>query len=495
MVVNSIRFLLFFVIVFTAYYALQRRSAKWQNLLLFIASYVFYGIADIKMIPLLFGSTLLFYFLGHLVERCNDSNPRAALLWTTIGTVVGIGILFYFKYLGFFVAEFSALLGAMGIGSGKVVLSILMPLGISFFTFRLISYPIEIHRRHISASHDFVAFGTYIAFFPTILSGPIDCPKFIDQLRNTRTFNYEMATDGCRQILWGMFKKMVIANNLGQLTSCIWAAHDTQSGLVLIFCALVYTFYMYTDFSGYSDMAIGVGKLLGLRIRINFNYPLFADNIAEYWRRWHISLTSWLTDYVFMPLSVRFRDWGKWGLMVAVSANIILVGLWHGANWTFAAFGVYHSLLFIPLILNGSFMKKSKLKNTRHNLPTATYFGKMICVYLLVSVGLIIFAAPDIISAGHYLSGVFCRLTEIPNIADITGLLEGVVSKKMLEIAFASSVIVLICEWKSMIRKKEFALQIVMQKGKYIRYIVYTIIFLMCIWFNGENKDFIYMQF
>lgn len=483
MVVNSIRFLLFFIIVFTAYYALQRCSAKWQNLLLFIASYIFYGIADIKMIPLLFGSTLLFYFLGHLVERYNDSNPRAASLWTRVGTIVGIGILFYFKYLGFFVAEFSALLGAMGIGAGEVVLSILMPLGISFFTFRLISYPIEIHRRHISASHNFVVFGTYIAFFPTILSGPIDCPKFIDQLRNTRTFNYEMATDGCRQILWGMFKKMVIADNLGQLTSRIWATYDSQPGLVLIFGALVYTFYMYADFSGYSDMAIGVGKLLGLRIRVNFNYPLFANNIAEYWRRWHISLTSWLTDYVFTPLSVRFRDWGKWGLIVAIAANMMLVGLWHGANWTFVVFGLYHTLLFIPLILNGSFLKRSKEKNNR------LIGGGRILTYCLVSIGLVIFSAPNLSDGFQYLSAMVSHLTWPTTSMGIKQIFE-----LMDILVLMISLWVYIQEWRH--RKSEYALAGIMRhKGKAYRTVIYLCFAVMITFFQGISSQFIYFQF
>lgn len=489
MVVNSIRFLLFFVIVFTAYYALQRRSAKWQNLLLFIASYVFYGIADIKMIPLLFGSSLLFYFLGHLVERCNDSNPRAASLWTTVGTVVGIGVLFYFKYLGFFVAEFSALLGVMGIGSGKVVLSILMPLGISFFTFRLISYPIEIHRRHISASHDFVAFGTYIAFFPTILSGPIDCPKFIDQFRNTRIFNYEMATDGCRQILWGMFTKMVIADNLAKITDVVWADYNHQNASTLLIVAFLYLIQMYADFDGYSNMAIGVGKILGFGITRNFNHPFLSRNVAEYWRRWHISLTSWLTDYVFMPLSVRFRDWGKWGLMVAIVSNMLFVGLWHGANWTFALFGLYHGLLFIPLVFNGSFGKNKKLQATSKGMPKIGDSLHMLLTFCLVSFGLIIFRANSINDAFGFIAGMIdTSIVSVPNF--------GIQSYEMLILII--SIALLFCtEWFQ--RDKEYALQFKTfgrTRMIWLPYIIdyYVVIAIFIAEDFGDNQ-FIYFQF
>ncbi|KAA6306840.1 Peptidoglycan O-acetyltransferase, partial [termite gut metagenome] len=225
--------------------------------------------------------------------------------------------------------------------------NIIMPLGISFFTFKLISYVIEVHRQHIEPTTDVVTFATYVAFFPTIMSGPIDRPNsFIPQLQSKRIFNYDLAVDGCRQILWGMFKKMVVADNCATAVNKIWTEYQGESGGQLLLVAVLFAFQLYADFSGYSDMAIGVGKLLGFKITKNFNYPFFKTNIAEFWRGWHISLTSWLTDYVFMPLNIKFRSIGKWGTIVAIIITFVLVGLWHGANWTFAVFGLYHGLLY-----------------------------------------------------------------------------------------------------------------------------------------------------
>lgn len=305
MQVNSLNFLLFFTIVFVGYYSVCAGKARWQNGWLLLASYVFYGIVEWKMIPLLLVATAVIYALGIGIERYNNSQcERKASLLTTLGVVACVGLLLYFKYLNFFIESFGAFLNVIGLQTNWPTFAIVMPLGISFFTFKLISYVVEVHRGHISASRDFVEFANYIAFFPTILSGPIDRPKaFLEQTSCGRTFDYAMAVDGCRQILWGMFKKMVVADNLAQMVNGTWTGPESQSSVALIIGALAYPLQMYADFSGYSDMAIGVGKLLGIRVAINFRYPFFATNIAEYWRRWHMSLTSWLTDYVFMPLN------------------------------------------------------------------------------------------------------------------------------------------------------------------------------------------------
>lgn len=498
MAVNTLNFLFFFIAVFAFYYSIQR-SAKWQNVILFTASYIFYGIADIKMIPLLFLATAIFYGLGIVIERSNDTNPRGASLLTTLGVVIGIGILFYFKYLGFFVEQFSVLLGAMGIGSGKVVLSILMPLGISFFTFKLISYPIEIHRRHIAACRNFISFGTYIAFFPTILSGPIDRPKFLEQLQESRRFDYSMAVDGTRQILWGIFKKMVIADNLNCITANIWSIYESCSGMMMLFVACLYTFQMYADFSGYSDMAIGVGKLLGLKITVNFKYPLFAQNIAEYWRKWHISLTSWLTDYVYMPLNIRFRNYGKWGMIAAVMINIELVGLWHGANWTFVLFGLYHGLLFIPLIVSGAFMKKQKEKTGRWGLPSPSMAGRILFTYVLVSIGLVIFSASNLTECCHYFTAMIRHLTWIPTVEELKHVIYGVVSGlggglfgAFISILFPP--LVYIEEWRY--RKHEYALAGMVQgKNKVCRMAIYILMAVVITFMQGISSQFIYFQF
>ena len=406
MVVNSINFLLFFIVVFIVYYFLLSGKAKFQNTWLLLVSYFFYGFAEWKMLPLLLISTFAFYIIGIAIGKYNKTDVKKASVLTIVGTLLGVGMLLYFKYLNFFIESFSSFFNAIGLHTNLTTFNILMPLGISFFIFKLISYVIEVHRKHIEPCRDFVAFATYIAFFPTILSGPIDRPKaFLAQLKTGRTFDYPLAVDGCRQILWGMFKKMVIADRLAELTVSIWDNIFLSSGLELLLAALLYSIQLYADFSGYSDMAIGVGKLLGIRVSINFKYPFFTRNVAEYWQRWHISLTSWLADYVFMPLNITFRNMGKWGICFAMIINLVLVGMWHGASWTYVLFGLYHGILLSVLILSGVYFKKKKTQSTL--FPSRLYLFDMSITFLLVSFGLILFRADSVQQAYLYFDKMF----------------------------------------------------------------------------------------
>jgi alginate O-acetyltransferase complex protein AlgI len=403
MAFNSLKFLFFFIIVILVYYILLKDKTKAQNLFLLIVSYLFYGMADWKMIPFLFGITVVFYFLGIGIYK---STKIKATLLKFIGVSLGVGFLLYFKYFNFFIESFLDLFKWIGLKFNWGTFNIILPLGISFFTFRLISYVIEIYRGKIEPTKDFVNFATYIAFFPTILSGPIDRPNnFLPQLKNKRPLNYDMLISGGRQFLWGLFKKMVIADNLAGFVNSVWSDIPHQSGYVLFISAIAYSFQMYTDFSGYSDMAIGIGKILGFQITKNFDFPFLSRNVAEFWRKWHISLTSWLTDYVFMPLNVKFRNMGNFGLILAILINMLIVGLWHGANWTFALFGLYHGLLFIPLILNGSFFKNKKMKMNKFGFPKLLDVIKIIGTFLLVTFGLVIFRAESISQVFEYISG------------------------------------------------------------------------------------------
>ena len=483
MIFNSVNFIIFFIVVFFLYYFPLKEKTKAQNWLLLIASYVFYGIADWRMIPLLLIATTVFYFLGIAIQT---STEKKSSLLTTLGVLLGVGLLLYFKYLNFFIESFSDLFNAIGLKTNWSTFNIILPLGISFFTFRLISYVIEIHRGKIEATKDFVVFATYISFFPTILSGPIDRPNnFIPQLVSKRPFNYDLAVDGCRQILWGLFKKMVIANNLAVYVNSVWSDLPNQSGSILIISAILYSIQMYTDFSGYSDMAIGVGKILGFRITRNFNYPFFARNIAEYWRNWHMSLTSWLTDYVFMPLNVKFRNLSYLGSTLAIIITFVLIGLWHGANWTFAIFGLYHGLLYIPLMLSGAFFKKKKLKPTKFGLPNSIDFLKMIGTFTLVTLGLIIFRADNISQFWEYISGFF----------DVTAFFKNTsVGLHALFPIVALIIFMFVFEWIQ--RDKEFPLQInSLSKYKIFSIILYWLLIMAIFWFGGEEQQFIYFQF
>lgn len=487
MVVNSLNFLLFFVVVFVVYYLpISRKSHKFQNTWLFLASYFFYGFADWKMIPLLLGATIVFYGIGlWLKAEMEKGHVKNASNITTLGVVLGVGVLLYFKYLNFFADSFAQLLKAIGFNLTWTTLNIVLPIGVSFFTFKLISYVIEVHREHIQPSKDFIEFGTYVAFFPTILSGPIDRPNsFLPQLSETRLFRYDLAIDGCRQILWGMFTKMCIADNLATMTDSAWASYSEQSGSTLLIAAFLYFIQLYADFDGYSNMAIGVSKILGFTVARNFNHPLLSRNTAEYWRRWHMSLTLWITDYIFMPLNIAFREKGNWGIILACTINLFIIGLWHGANWTFGLYGLYHGFLFVPLIILGSFGKNRKIKPGFKGLPKMKDFSKMVLTFLLVAFGLILFRADSIHDAILFVSGV---------------LTSSIVSKPTIPVSSITLLfifILILLEWYK--RDKEHPLQFtsnLLLKKSYVRYTLYYIIIILIYFCQGNSSSFIYFQF
>ncbi|MBF6598612.1 MAG: MBOAT family protein [Fermentimonas sp.] len=483
MVINSFNFLFFFVILFLVYYFPLKNKTGAQNWCLLIASYIFYGITDLNMLPVIFTATIIFYILGILINR---SNNKKASLFTALGVLVGVGMLVYFKYLNFFIDSFETLITSLGFNANITTLNILFPLGISFFTFRLISYLIEVNRGKIEPARDFIAFAAYIAFFPTLLAGPIDRPNdFLPQLKSARVFDYNMAMDGTRQILWGIFKKMVIADNMAIFLGSVWGDVGSHNATTLIVAALVYPIQLYADFSGYSDMAIGVGKILGFRVAVNFRYPFFTRNIAEYWRSWHMSLTSWVTDYVFMPINIRFRSWGNVGLILAMIISMIIIGFWHGADWTFAVFGLYHGLLFIPLVLSGSFGKSKKLKVNKFGAPFMSDLIKIISTYLLVSFGKIIFNSQSLSQTWEFMKG----LLNFSNPTSFTA--DGV---RILFLSLFFTFIMLFAEWKQ--RDKEYALQIEsLIPQKFTRFAIYWLILILVVLFSGEEQVFIYMQF
>ena len=361
-----------------------------------------------------------------------------------------------------------------------------MPLGISFFTFKLISYIIEIQRKKIEHCNDFVIFSTYISFFPTILSGPIDRPNvFIPQLQKKRLFDYPLAVDACRQILWGLFLKVVIADNLAIVVDDAWGDIPNQSGIFLFSAIFLYSIQLYTDFSGYSHMAIGIGKFLGFQITKNFNYPYFSRNVAEFWRNWHMSLTSWLTDYVFMPLNIKFRNLGDLGIILAITINMIIVGIWHGPKWTFVLFGLYNGLLYIPLILSGSFFKKKKLKTNKYDLPKVGDLLKIGGTFTILSLGFVIFKAEDLSQAYKFYQGIFdLSFDEIPKVY------------ARATVPIILSVLLFVTEWFA--RDTEFPLSSLEKKinQPLIRWSIYSLlIFVIGMYIVTEGSPFIYFQF
>lgn len=495
MVVNSYGFIIFFVAFFVVYFLpVVRRNVKAQNCWTMMASLAFYAIADWRMTGLLIASIALFFILGIWLRRQMDKGNEKNAAWITrMAVVIGIAILAVFKYLGFFADSIAALLKAMGINVAWHTVNILVPVGVSFFAFKLISYIIEIHRGKITQQTSFVDFATYIAFFPTILSGPIDRPEpFLTQIRKPRSIKYKMAVDGCRQILWGVFVKMCIADNMSFVIDNAWNEGAYAPGALNLVVALMYPIALYADFAGYSDMAIGVAKILGIRVARNFNHPLLARNMAEYWRRWHISLTSWITDYVFMPLNIAMRDIGRWGTTIAVIINLVVIGLWHGANWTFAIFGLYHGLLFIPLIFSGTFGKNKKIKpydlHIKHYniaLPKGKDLLMMIGTYLLVVVGHIIFRATDISAA----------ITFTQNICSTSFFDFNFVT--MGKVHWFMVCLFVILEWTH--RQYEHPLQAMdysfLKNYRIIRWAIYYLLILLMLRYQGEAHQFIYFNF
>ena len=426
MVVNSLAFLWFFIIVLAVYYACQSRK-ELQNIFLLVCSYWFYSQVDIKMTGLLVVLTVVFWLIGRFIGKAiEQEQERQASLLTTLSVVVGIGALFYFKYLNFFVGSFVTAADVIGLHISWTAAHIIVPIGLSFFTFKLMSYTLDIYHGKITHEANILNFANYIAFFPTILSGPIDRPMpFLKQLQQSRLFCSDNLMSGFRRVLWGMFMKMCVADRLDLYVSAVFNNYEHHSAISIVFASLLYPFQMYADFSGYSEMAIGVSLMLGLKVAENFKRPFFALNISEYWRRWHMSLTSWLTDYVFLPCNIRLRDWAVYGTITAIIINMLFVGLWHGANWTFFVFGLYHGLLFVPLMLSGQFFKKNKIKTTASGWPQWRFVRQMVATYLLVTIGQFIFRAPSIGEAfdivchiPHALSGgLFIDMSTMVNAA------------------------------------------------------------------------------
>jgi len=481
MLVNSIPFWLFFPIVVIPYYWLLRKSAKAQNIWLLLASYFFYGYAEIKMIPIILIATIVFYFLGIQIQKDNKNNPKRASLFTTIGVLCGVGILVYFKYLNFFIEEFSTLCESLGLHTNINTFKVIMPLGVSYFTFKLMSYVIEVHREKMDASRDPIAFATFVAFFPTIMAGPIDRPnEFIPQLQVKRSFSYDNLAEGFRRILIGMFMKMCIADQLNGYVDAVYNNYSHHNATSIIVASIFYFFQAYTDFCGYSHMAVGVGQILGIKIRENFNHPLCAQNIVDLWRKWHMSLTSWITDYIFIPLNVKFRDSGKCGLYLATFINMIIVGAWHGANWTFVVFGIYHGFL---MCFASMLEKPRKRLEKKCNLKNKIYWAypRILFTWVLFIIGTMVFRSNTVTDymemISHSINAGFGPLfrESLPLMACVS----------MLLLLFAE-----------FYKEKGFNIHFLHSNKQYIRILAFTFLALYILFFGSlSGSTFIYYQF
>lgn len=484
MLFNSLAFLVFFAVFFLLYWSVSGRYWKAQNVLLLVAGYFFYAWWDIRFLLLLVGSSLVHYVLGICILKAQNTRWQRPLL--LLGLIQGIGLLLFFKYYNFFIHSLVDSLRVMDIDINIHSLNIILPIGISFYTFKGIGYLIDVYNEKIKPSRDLVVFFAYFSFFPTLLSGPIDSAHtFIPQLEKRREFDYSKAWDGFLQYLWGLFKKLVVADNCASITNDFFDKYASLPASSLLLASFLYAIQLYADFSGYSDMAIGVSKLIGFRVTKNFNFPFFAQNIADFWQRWHISLTTWMTEYVFTPLSFAFRDWGKTGVVISILINFILVGFWHGPNWTFILYGFLHGCYFIPLLLGGGI---NKIQASKQQFPPVRMLVKMLGTFTLVMLTLLVFRASSISVAVDYFAHLlsFSILT-IPVITNV--------QTTLVIVVFCCST--LFIEWLQ--RDKEHALQFspaVEWYAFFLRGSVLAVIFWsIVLWGASSNKTFMYFQF
>jgi len=399
MLFNSIEFLLFLPTVFFLYWFVFKNQLRAQNVLLLVASYIFYGWWDWRFLSLIIASTFLDYFIAIQLGKTDVSKKRKFLLGISLAG--NLGMLGFFKYYNFFVSSWIEAWSSVGITMGASTLNIILPVGISFYTFQTLSYTIDVYRKEMQPTKSFIDFAAFVTFFPQLVAGPIErASHLLPQFYKNRTFDYQNAVDGVKLIIWGMFKKVVVADNCAFFVNKIFENPEAYSSGELFVGMVFFAFQIYGDFSGYSDIAIGLSKLFGFDLMVNFKFPYFSRDIAEFWRRWHISLSTWFRDYIYIPLGGSKGT--QWFQIRNVMIIFLVSGFWHGANWTYVVWGVFHALMFLPLLL---------LNVNRSHLITKSYgwldFAKIGFTFFVVCIGWVFFRADSIADAFQYLTHLF----------------------------------------------------------------------------------------
>ena len=474
MLFNSLSFILFLPIVFLVYWKLSKRL-KWQNLWVLFASYVFYGWWDWRFLSLIFASTLVDYFIGLKISNACKAPRKQILLVTSL--VFNLGLLGVFKYFNFFIESFNNLLGSSYSDSFNTF-DLILPVGISFYTFQTLSYTIDIYKGRLNPTRSFINFAGYVSFFPQLVAGPIErAVHLLPQFEKPRKFEFEKSILGLRQILWGLFKKVVIADNLAVIVDDVYLNYESMSSLAIIFGFISFSFQIYCDFSGYSDIAIGVSRLFGFDLIKNFNFPYFSQSISEFWRRWHISLTTWFRDYVYFPLGGN-----KKGIYSTVRNTLIVFsisGFWHGANWTFIFWGVLNAILFLP----GIWFKRKK------SVRKLFLVFRVLWTFTIITFTWIFFRSDSMSEAINILN------YSIPNFSNES--LIGLENKLFGEWSFSWALLTfltIVVEFFG--RKGEFALQVIFPKSKLLRWFSYfVIVFILGAMMQVKKEGFIYFQF
>ncbi|MEY8758558.1 MBOAT family O-acyltransferase [Chryseobacterium tongliaoense] len=477
MLFNSIGFLVFLPVVFILYWFVFKKKYQHQNLLLLVASFYFYACWDWRFLFLLMFSIGLDFLSGIQIEK--SKTKKEATFWLTLSIVINLGFLGFFKYYNFFVGSFADLLNGFGFKANVWLLHIVLPVGISFYTFHGLSYVIDIYKKRINAERNFIDYAVFVSYFPLLVAGPIErATHLLPQIQKKRIFNYEQAADGMRQILWGFFKKMVIADNCAPLVNEIFNNYQTESSSNLVLGAILFAFQIYGDFSGYSDIALGVSRLFGIELLKNFAFPYFSRDIAEFWRRWHISLSSWFRDYLYIPLGG-----SKGGLLMKIRNTFIIFlvsGFWHGANWTFLIWGGLNALYFMPLLVTNKNRQNLEVAAMGKFLPSVKEIFQILITFLLTCFAWIFFRAESVAQAISYIKKIFSNtLLTVPQPFPV----------KIL----ALTAVMFVIEWIN--REKVHGLKIErfspwVRRGVYI-----VIIYIIVRYANFGNNEFIYFQF
>ncbi|GBE30100.1 peptidoglycan O-acetyltransferase [bacterium BMS3Bbin04] len=477
MLFNSLTFLIFLPTVFLLYWGLGSKRVRAQNVFLLVASYVFYGWWDWRFLSLIFLSSLVDYVVGWRLGKAEKISQRKLLLW--ISLIVNLGILLTFKYFDFFIGSFAGMLNLFGLQANLPSLRLILPVGVSFYTFQTLSYTIDIYRRKIEPTRDPVAFFAFVSFFPQLVAGPIERAKnLLPQFQIQRSLDRDDLSEGFRQILWGFLKKVVVADTAAGFVNDIFAQSSTLDGLTLAIGIFLFSIQIYCDFSGYSDIAIGTARLFGFRLMRNFAYPYFSRDIAEFWRRWHISLSTWFRDYVYIPLGGSYVERGRriFNIMVTFSVS----GLWHGANWTFLAWGFLNGLYYIPLMLADRQKQFTEIPAQGRLLPSISEGARMLGTFAITMFAWVFFRAD---SMGHAFQ-ILQRLVTHPWLGlDYSGYLKPILL----------AVGLLLVEWWQ--RDKEYALQVGSWRLPLRWAAYYMVLFIILFYGNFGETEFIYFQF
>jgi alginate O-acetyltransferase complex protein AlgI len=479
---NSIGFAFFLPIVFAFYWFFANKNLKMQNILLLLSSYFFYSCWDWRFLFLLLFSTFLDYFSGLKMSNAKNLNIKKAWFWTSIS--VNIGFLGVFKYYNFFASSFTDAVSTLGFNLNPSTINVILPVGISFYTFHGLSYVIDIYKDRINPEKNFIDYSVFVSFFPLLVAGPIErATHLLPQIKKERIFNYATAVDGLKQILWGLFKKVVIADQCAEYANIVFNNSSNYSGSTLLLGAVFFSFQIYCDFSGYSDMALGTARLFGIELLRNFSFPYFSRDIAEFWRRWHISLSTWFRDYLYIPLG------GSKGEAWMKVRNILIVflvsGFWHGANWTFIIWGLLNALYIMPSILLNTNRDNIDIVAKGKTFPTLKELFNIVQTFGLITMAWIFFRAENVWNAIIIIGTIFSNsLFKTPDLS---------ILKNTLTIILTVLIFVII-EWMG--RENQYAIaQLGTKLKRPYRWAIYYSMIIVILYNGNKSQEFIYFQF